>query len=125
MKAPEHLKHALECMLHSLKTERLDVILVSNPNASDREKIRVVQNQNPEWYRGLCNDNPSSGKWTKKYSKFKTRISRKRIIEALVKLSSGEDSTSLYASELIEWSEWIVQEWEEERIKYEEQYNGE
>lgn len=112
----------MNVMLHSLRRERLAVGLAEAPEARHcGHLVRVVNGQNPEWYRELCEQYPSYRKHQReKHSQ--TRISRKRIIKALECLVKGKGSKSWYVRDLISAAEDVREDDEEDREAYEEKY---
>lgn len=116
--APEHLRLPLRVMLAELTHERLEVALAGAPDPKHcGHRVRVVNGQNPEWYRELCSRYTVRRRNRRKRLGKKhhdTRIRRKRIIQALTTLSSGRGAKSWYADDLLRAAEDLLEEWEEE-----------
>lgn len=72
----------------ALPDKRLDVCLGSAPKRRfTGHMIRVVNERNPQWYRDLCADYPSSRRIRR--CKFDTVIRRQGVIRALQEISDG------------------------------------
>lgn len=97
---PAIRKLALE-MHHELNRQRLDVVL-SFPRraAHPGHMVRVVNEQNPDWYRKFCASYESSRSDLLKWRKFKTLIKRSNTLRGLLEISSGIVK-SVYANRLI------------------------
>jgi hypothetical protein len=79
----------LENMLASLKHNKLTVKLVPAPEPKHpMHRIRVVESQNPEWYRELCARHPV--------------VKRQDIERILCRLVAGKSTASKYADVLFE-----------------------
>lgn len=121
-KAPVELIHTLKVMLGQLNHERLEVGLAAAYEAKHSgHKIRTVQNENPWWYQKLCSRHTvsrSNGRKRLGKKHHDTKISRRRIIQALTTLSSGKPARSIYAEELIELAVEQAALWEEEKEEY-------
>lgn len=94
--SPEVQAVALE-MLEELRSRRLTVILVPNPEKPDSiHKLRAVEISNPAWYQELCAQYPAR---THK-KKPSTIIRRSCVLKALQELAEGRNS-SLYTERLL------------------------
>ena len=120
--APEDLILYLRIMLAQLRRERLEVGLAeAEEQRHSGHKVRVVTGTNPEWYRELCSRYPSYRQHGRTRH-HQTRISRKRIIRALERLTQCKGARSIYAEDLIELAQLERERDEEERQEYGETY---
>lgn len=118
---PEHLLPVLKAMLVELNSTRLEVLLV--PAEDQRHcghKVRVVESNNPWWYREICSRYPSRSKSHSRCPWKHTRVKRRRILEALEKMSADICSKSSFVDDILEVAEEELCRWEEERIEWEE-----
>lgn len=120
--APLSLLTPLKAMMQDLRMNRLDVVKMPAPEPKHSgHGIRVVMNQNPEWYQELCSRHTVRRKNRRKRLGKKhhdTKIRRRRILEALAKLCAGIGTTSNYAFELLCLARDTLLEWEELREQY-------
>jgi len=116
--APEHLRHVFGWMLAELGRERLEVVLAPAPDPRhSSHKVRAVSNENPWWYKELCNRYPSR---SKSHRRWRTRIKRRETLNALRRLYVAGGTYSHYADDLIELAEDVLQSAREEEKNYEE-----
>ena len=98
----EALRPYLARMAADLRRNRLDVVTAPAPVGKHAgHAVRVVQGENPEWYQKLCARHPSARKDLDKWRKFKTRVKRFYILQALDALAANGETRSTYARELI------------------------
>lgn len=118
---PEHLLPVLKAMLVELNSTRLEVVLCPAQEARHcGHKVRTVVSRNPWWYREICSRYPSRSKSHKRCPWKHTRVKRKRILEALEKMSEGFHSHSSFEDDILEMAEDEFLRWEEERMEWEE-----
>jgi hypothetical protein len=82
--------------LLQLESNYLEVVLIPSRDhdcAMRGGKIRAVQYQNAEWYRGFCAEHESQRKDRNRWRKFKTKIKRRGTRRALQELIAGKCET--------------------------------
>lgn len=89
MKVTKRQRDAAKAMLAELEAKRLVVDLA--PSQRGQGSIRVVMEQNADWYQRFCRDYPAQRKHDR--ANFQTAISRKTTIKALRRLALGYDIT--------------------------------
>ena len=92
--------HALLEMLDELETQRLEVVLIPQPDpANPGACLRAVAAVNPAWYRRICAAFESRRK--RHYRKFKTKVKRAEIRRVLAALCEKKTTQSIYAKWLL------------------------
>lgn len=97
-----HLCDAFNEMLSDMGEYYLEVHLVDSKykeQAIRGAKIRMVFNENVDWYKKLCNKYQSSR--IRRSLKSDTRIKRKNIKELLERLVDNKHTSSYYLDDLI------------------------
>jgi hypothetical protein len=101
-----NLQPYLEDMLGELESGWLEVVLTPSRFQECAErggKIRVVQNQNAEWYKNLCNKFTSQR--GRKRRLHDTSLKRRNVIQILRTLIKNNKSNSYLAPYLLEEAE--------------------
>ena len=92
-----------ETMLDELETFQISVVLVDAPEKRHSEhKIRMVEIQNPKWYRDFCSLYRSAR--NDRSTRFHTAIKRAWTIKALKRIIAGETS-GVYVERLLDFIE--------------------
>lgn len=91
---------ALQEMLCELESHMLVTILAPSKRRDrrDHDMIRVNLDENPRWYRRLCDKHPSSRGVRR--GKHDTKIKRRNVIALLTRLTSGLPARSKYEAEV-------------------------
>jgi hypothetical protein len=118
---PEQLMPVLRSMLVELRRTRLSVVAVPAPDPRHQgHKVRVVEEQNPWWYREICSRYPSRSKSHKANPQKHTRVKRRRILEALEKMALCQRTASSFEQDILEMAQRELDRWDEEFEEFEE-----
>lgn len=98
---PPELRYAMLELGKELKDNRLDVALSPAPDGTDR-MVRVVQGENPEWYRRLCRQYPSAARRAHSKREFDTRVRRYDVATTIRVLATRGRSASQFAKFLVD-----------------------
>lgn len=93
--SPDALRNAIDFMLHEMRVRRLSVSLAPSriPEiAASGGKIRIVESQNPKWYRDLCAEYEVNRSRPRNRKKHDTLIRRACVIKALESIRNGTGS---------------------------------
>lgn len=92
-----------ETMLDELETFQISVVLVDAPEKRHSDhKIRMVEMQNPKWYRDFCSLYKSDR--NDRSTRFHTAIKRAWTIKALKRIIKGE-TRGVYIERLLDFIE--------------------
>jgi hypothetical protein len=123
---PEQLMPVLRSMYEELRRTRLSVVVVPAPDPKHQgHKIRVVDEQNPWWYREICSRYPSRSKSHKKNPQKHTRVKRRNILAVLEKMVSVQRTSSSFEQDILEMAQYELERWEEELDQFESQFKKE
>lgn len=99
------LRETAQWMLWQLDSCQLRVTLAPGDPARDpNRKVRVVEEENPQWYQEFCAEYPSYRSWPRRRSKPDTAIKRSHTLRALGEMAQGGVSTE-YAQRLLPYVE--------------------
>lgn len=91
----ENKQDALQAMLYELQNQKLEIVLVDAPKPKHiGHKIRIVQTENPEWYRYYYANFPN-------VRRDRTLIRLEKMIDQKIDKSSDHDSALIYISEML------------------------
>lgn len=92
---------ALTQLLNELESHMLVTVLAPSKRRDrrDHDMIRVNMDENPGWYRRLCEKYPSSRRTRR--GKHDTVIRRANVLSTLRVLSEGRKTPSKYAPDLL------------------------
>lgn len=94
-------KVTLQCMLDELEGGGLLVLLAPAPQQRHTGHcVRVVADENPEWYRALCAAHLSSRR--RRNPRPDTLIRRRHTLRSLRKMIAGEQAGPRYGERLLE-----------------------
>lgn len=96
------LRESARMMRSELESQRLTIALAPCQRGRRHQKIRVVEEQNPEWYRRLCATCPSRRSKPRNRQKPDTRIKRAGVLRALREMENGRCETE-YAQRFLEF----------------------
>ncbi len=98
------LQDVLTDMHQDLEASCLKVTLIPAPEPKfSGHMIRAVIEQNPWWYRDICNSYPSQRRVRRGH--LDTRVRRRDMLKLLGRLASGEMVESKYAADLVSFAE--------------------
>ena len=107
-------RRALRAMLAEMSSHRLEVTLVpSERDSNSNRKVRVVMDQNAEWYQRFCSDYPSTRK--RHNQAFDTKIKRIDTIEALEKMIKSEWAIGFYQTAILNYIHGFVKDQQAQR----------
>jgi hypothetical protein len=94
----EDLSKTAKALRDELAATRLVVVLA--PAKRGSACVRVVESQNPEWYRRLCSQHGSARRDLRRWRKHKTAIRRRETLRALERIAAGE-TRGVYVERLL------------------------
>lgn len=115
MNIDRDVENQLLNMYDEMQQQFLHTILVPAPEPMHvGHMVRVVDNQNPDWYRELCAKYPSNCKSHKNRFKPDTKIKRQSVIQFL--LNPHKHKNFKYGNDLIEIAKQQLEQYKSEYI---------
>lgn len=100
-------------MAADLRANKIQTVIAPAPDPRHSgHGIRVVQEQNPAWYRAICKRYSTAAKRKRNPRLPDTKVKRKRILQALDLMAAGEPTGSTFYNDLID----VARGWQEEYL---------
>lgn len=98
-----HIRRIARELQRDLQHNHLEVAVMEAPDKRHYcHRVRVVQGQNPSWYREFCTRFESQRKDKHKWKCFKTAIKRALVCSALSRLAKGVQWRRCYDRRVLE-----------------------
>jgi hypothetical protein len=117
------IRRIAQRLLDELEANMLEVVLIPDQQSAsygnDFRMLRAAQSRNADWYRKLCKQHSSNRRFVDRWREDKTKIKRRRTIEALNEILNYRYDTP-YAQMLISFinAEYPKREYKRHAVKH-------